>query len=366
MDFQEEVNALSAKCKKYSGNLATEEATKNTLVMPFIKLLGYDPFDPTEVVPEYTAAIGDYKDARVDYALMREGKPLIIIECKAYGSTLDAGKCNQLMWYFHGTEAKVAILTDGNHYQFFSDLEETNKMDSKPYMEFVLENPDTSLLPELKKLSHDAFNEDDAMSSALVLKYTREFKRIMEDQLQQPEDDFLSFFLHKCYEGRITSAVRERFGGILKDALDLFIRDKINERFQSAIADNKPQTPEAKTEAAPEAQAEDDTNNEIVTTDVERAAYFIVKSILNEVVDLDKVMLNDYKGFCNICYDKVRKVILRCYFNVESNKRIALLKLDTPNKEFETIAIQKLDEIYKYADRIKSIAKFLANDNTAE
>lgn len=240
MDFQEEINALGRKCQMFSGKLETEEATKNTLVMPFIKMLGYDPFDPTEVIPEYSAPIGDYKDARVDYALIRDGKPVIIIECKTFGAALDAGKCNQLKLYFHGTEAKVAILTDGNHYLFFSDLEEPNKMDSKPYMEFILNKPDTALTPELKKLTKDVFSVEDAMSSAVILKYTREFKRIMGEQLKQPDEEFVRFFLHQCYDGKITASVKDRFTGILKDALDLFIRDKINERFQSAIADNKP------------------------------------------------------------------------------------------------------------------------------
>ena len=201
MDFAEEIAALGKKSKQFGENFdasqINEERTKNALIMPFIRALGYDIFDPMEVVPEYSAAIGEYKDARVDYAILREGKPIIIIECKAYGSELDAKKCNQLMLYFHGTEAKVAILTDGNRYQFYSDLEENNKMDSRPYMEFTLEKLDTTLIPELQKLTKNKFNIEEAMSSANVLKYTREFRRIMANQFAQHEDEFLTFFLRK-------------------------------------------------------------------------------------------------------------------------------------------------------------------------
>lgn len=198
MDFSEEIAALGRKSKQFGERFTkeqiNEELTKNALIMPFIRALGYDIFDPMEVVPEFSAAIGEYKDARVDYAILSEGKPIIIFECKAYGTELDAKKCNQLMLYFHGTEAKVAILTDGNRYQFYSDLDEPNKMDSRPYMEFTLEKLDTSLLPELKKLAKGSFNVDDAMTSANILKYTKEFKRIMAAQLTQPDDDFLRFF----------------------------------------------------------------------------------------------------------------------------------------------------------------------------
>lgn len=361
MDFQEELNVLVAKRKKFGDKLQTEEATKNSLVLPFIKLLGYDPFDPTEVVPEFSAAIGKYKDARVDFALMRDGHPVIIIECKAYGSALDAENCNQLRIYFHGTEAKVAILTDGNRYQFFSDLDEPNVMDNKPYMEFVLEKPDNTLIPELKKLSHDAFNVDDAMSSALVLKYTREFKRVMEEQLQQPEDEFLKFFLKRCYDGMCTSAVKERFTPILKDALDLLIRDKINERLQSAIDDNKPKVVEAKpVEDKPSEPVADDDG--IVTTEEEKEAHIIVKSILHGVVEADKVCFYDYKSYSNVCFVSPRKVIMRCYFNNSNNKSIGFIKLDdTTAKSFETLKISKVDEIFNYADRIKRVAEFWAN-----
>ena len=66
----------------------TEEATKSALVLPFIQMLGYEIFDPTEVVPEYTADVGTKKGENVDYALMQNGKPAVLVECKKYVSPI--------------------------------------------------------------------------------------------------------------------------------------------------------------------------------------------------------------------------------------------------------------------------------------
>ena len=88
MDFSEKIAELSKKVKNLGDGLKSEEATKNALVMPFIAALGYDVFNPSEVVPEFSAPIGEYKDARVDYAILSGGKPIILMECKTLGACL--------------------------------------------------------------------------------------------------------------------------------------------------------------------------------------------------------------------------------------------------------------------------------------
>lgn len=368
MDLFEEVQALGRKCKSVSDKITSEEATKNTLVMPFIKMLGYDPFDLNEVVPEFTAAIGEYKDRRVDYAIMSEGKPIIIIECKPYGDELNSLKCAQLMTYFIGCEARVAILTDGNRYLFFSDLEEPNKMDSKPYMEFVLEKPDSSLIPELKKLMKGNFNIDEALNSASLLKYTREFKRIMAEQLKSPDDDFLKFFVKQCYDGAFTSNVKERFAPILTDALNFFIKDKVNERLANAINDvnqggndgdvSTSSTGEISGEGLPNGQKEEtEPDDGIITTDEEKEAYFIIKSILMGEVAPKDIILNDFKSFCNICYERKGKVFVRLFFNKAPLKIGFLTTTADGKKDFDQVQIDTVEDIYQYADRIKASIK---------
>ena len=57
MDFKDSIKQLSERVFKLKENILTEEATKNAFIMPFINALGYDVFNPLEVVPEMTCDI---------------------------------------------------------------------------------------------------------------------------------------------------------------------------------------------------------------------------------------------------------------------------------------------------------------------
>jgi len=158
MDFAEIIKALAERAQKIKGNLNTEEATKNALVLPFIKTLGYDVYDPTEVVPEFIADIAGKKGERVDYAIMQNGKPIMIIECKGFGTNLDSINRDQLRSYFLALDSSIGILTDGIRYLFFSTADDGKHMDTMPFMEFNLDNIDPTLVPELQKLGKGKFD----------------------------------------------------------------------------------------------------------------------------------------------------------------------------------------------------------------
>lgn len=351
MDFAERIAELSKKVKAQGGHLETEQATKNALVMPFIAALGYDVFNPAEVIPEFSAPIGEYKDARVDYAILVDGKPILLIECKALGTPLDFKHCNQLQIYFHGTEAPIAILTDGNRYRFFSDLEAANKMDSKPYMEFRLDDMDEALIPELRKLAKGKFNRDLCMNAANELKYNREFKRIMAEQMTSPHEDFARFFIGQAYDGKITQNVRERFTPVLVAALEQFINDRINDRLKSAMTQQKPEVIEAAAEDAPADDKAEESR--IVTTPEEKEAYYLVKSLLVGTVAPERVVMRDAVNFCNILLDDtLRQPLFRLHFN---GKQWRVGLFDGDNKD-DKVDIEKLDDILPLADRIRATA----------
>ncbi|OOF29807.1 type I restriction endonuclease [Salinivibrio proteolyticus] len=138
MDFIERLQALSKKVGQLADSIETEEATKTALVMPFLhNVLGYDIFDPSEVIPEFTADTGTKKGEKVDYALMKDGEVQILIECKKVNETLSPKHSSQLYRYFSVTNARIAILTNGCEYQFFTDLDAPNKMDNKPFTEIT-------------------------------------------------------------------------------------------------------------------------------------------------------------------------------------------------------------------------------------
>ncbi len=135
MDFLDALKQFSARVGMLKDGIETEEATKMSLIVPFFQLLGYDVFNPTEFCPEYTADVGIKKGEKVDYAIILDKSPAILIECKWSGQCLDKHS-SQLFRYFGTTKAKFGILTNGITYQFFTDLDEPNKMDLTPFLEF--------------------------------------------------------------------------------------------------------------------------------------------------------------------------------------------------------------------------------------
>lgn len=151
MEFEEKLASLAAKIRQQKAAIQTEEATKNAFVMPFIQnVLGYDVFDPLEVVPEFVCDVGTKKGEKIDYAILKDGQIQILIESKKIGESLNINYASQLFRYFHVTTARISILTNGQAYRFFTDLDAPNKMDEKPFLEFDLLDIDDHVVPELQ------------------------------------------------------------------------------------------------------------------------------------------------------------------------------------------------------------------------
>lgn len=177
MELQNQLKALAEKVIKLKEQIDTEESTKHAFVLPFINLLGYDTFNPTEVVPEFTADLGLKKGEKVDYAIFQHDVPIIIIECKNWKEKLNAHN-SQLFRYFHTTKTRFALLTNGIEYQFFTDLESANKMDEKPFLEFDITQLKENVVNEIAKFHKTNFNVDEIVDNASSLKYTKEIKNL--------------------------------------------------------------------------------------------------------------------------------------------------------------------------------------------
>ena len=133
MDFKDSIKQLAKRAGELKNNLQTEEATKNALIMPFIQALGYDVFNPMEVVPEMDCDLVKKKGEKIDYAIIKDGETILIIECKHWQQNLDIHK-SQLARYFVASKAKFGLLTNGIEYRFYTDLAQTNLMDEVPLM----------------------------------------------------------------------------------------------------------------------------------------------------------------------------------------------------------------------------------------
>ena len=181
MDLIDKIKDIAARIPKQIEFIKTEEATKNAFIMPFISALGYDVFNTLEVIPEFTADIGTKKGEKVDYAIKKDDDIIILIECKWSGADLQKEHASQLYRYFSATESRFAILTNGVDYLFYSDIDEPNKMDSKPFFIFNILDFQDHQITELKKFTKAAFSLDDILTTASTLKYTGAIKKVLDD-----------------------------------------------------------------------------------------------------------------------------------------------------------------------------------------
>lgn len=156
-EFISQIKNISKRVEQLRDTLETEEATKTSLIMPFFQALGYDVFNPFEFVPEYTADVGIKKGEKVDYAIVINDELQILIEVKAINEKLTKHD-SQLFRYFTTTSAKFSILTNGQKYEFYTDLDQPNKMDFLPFLTIDLLKIRDAQINELYKFTKDIFN----------------------------------------------------------------------------------------------------------------------------------------------------------------------------------------------------------------
>ncbi|MBW1711808.1 MAG: type I restriction enzyme HsdR N-terminal domain-containing protein [Deltaproteobacteria bacterium] len=345
MGFADRVKQLIASFEKVKESVTTEEAVKHSLVMPLLQALGYNIFDPTEVVPEFTADVGKKKGEKVDYALMIDGKPLILMEVKPLGVDLEQHK-NQLIRYFTVTDAKFGIITDGIQYQFFSDLEDKNKMDEKP---FLIVDLTTSVrdseIGELRKFHRSYFDAGSIASAARNLKYMGELKRYFRQQLAEPNEEFARFFIKKFYSGSVTKQVLEKFGPIVQKGFNQYVNEIVSDRLKSALEEA------AHAEAAEAASVEEEPTSSIITTEEEIEGYQIIRAILRPYIDPARIQYKDTKSYFVVNYEgSTWKWICRLHLT-PSRKAVTFPK---PDGSQETIKIDSLDDLFSMSDRFKA------------
>ena len=346
MGFSEDLKQLAERVVSLKENISTEEATKMSMILPFFQLLGYDVFNPAEFCPEYTADVGVKKGEKVDYAILIDGNPEILIECKWCGESLSKHG-SQLFRYFGTSPAKFGILTNGLIYQFFTDLDEANKMDLTPFLEIHLDNLKDTQINELKKFSKEVFDKDNIFSTASELKYSSLIKGLLSKDLDEPSDEFVRYILSNIYDGQKNQKVIDKFKPIVKKSFTGFINDIVNQKIASAL------TPEAD-EQSNEEPVLTEAKSKIVTTEEEMEAFYIIRGILAGTIPVEDVVHRDTESYFGILYqDNNRKPI--CRINLDTKNKQLLIPDE--NKNFERIYIDSLNDIYSYKDKLIAVAK---------
>lgn len=349
MDFKDLIKQIGDRTVKLKEQIATEEATKNAFIMPFLQALGYDVFNPLEVVPEFVSDIGIKKGEKIDYAIFRDGNPTILIECKHWAQNLNLHD-GQLLRYFHVSKAKFGILTNGIIYRFYSDLVEANKMDEKPFLEFNISEIKDNQIEELKKFHKTIFDAESIVNTASELKYTNELKHLLQHELANPSPDFVKHFARQVYPSVITAKVLDLFTNLTKKSIHQHISDLITERLKTALTKEDEVNKEQDAILTEQARLED--NSKVSTTEEEMEAFMIVKTILRQKISLNRISFRDAQSYFAILLDdNNRKTICRLY--LDGNKKY-FVTLDEQKKEIKN-EIKTIDDIFSHSDTLLKV-----------
>lgn len=341
MELKIKLEQLNQRVNGLKEQIQTEEATKNAFILPFIQILGYDIFNPTEVIPEYVADIGTKKGEKVDYMIMKDGEPVLIVECKHWKGDVNAHN-SQLHRYYTVSKARFGVLTNGIVYNFYTDLENQNIMDEKPFLTINLDDLKENSIKVLEKFAKTSYDLTSILDSAESLKYVKAIRSEFESELNEPSDEFIRLLVSRFFNKSLTANRIELFKEYTKRALTNSINDMVNSRLKDALNMN---TREAQQE---EAEIDDiENDSKIVTTEEEIEAFQIVKAILREVVSADRISYRDTQSYFGILLDdNNRKPLCRLRLNSQNTKYIELFHngKDHPEK----IKISSLDDIYNY------------------
>ena len=323
----------------------TEEAIKNAVVMPFLRLLGFDVFDPREVAPEFTADVGIKKGEKIDYAVRIDGEIVLLVEAKALGVDLGKAQFSQLYRYFAACNASVALLTNGRQFRVYTDIDAPNRMDDRPFFTFDLEAYSDADLLELARFHKTAFDIGRIKSTAARLRHVAFAAAYLRTQFSEPDDDFVRLVGRAFHEGNVTAKVLETLRPTVKAAFAQVVRERIESKLKLAFApvDDSPEA---------EAAGPSEDASDIVTTPEEIQGYYIIKAIAAAQVDPARVTMRDAKSYCAILLDdNNRKTLCRLHFN---GKKQWYLGLFDEDKKERREPIAGLEALYGYAEEIKA------------
>ena len=330
MELQSRLEALSDKIRKHGEVLETEEAAKFALVNPFIEALGFDLSNPSEVVPEFTCDVGGKRGEKVDYAIKVGGEVAILVECKPSRATLTLKHASQLYRYFGASDAKFAILTNGQIYKFYSDLNAANRMDDEPFLEVDLCDLKRGDVKALSRYQKEEFDVDAAAEAAVSLQMEGEVSAVLRMEMAEPSDDLVRLVANRVTDKRLTPGVKAVIARHIPNAFSKIIREKLDAQWSSAMQ---------------EESEEPASSSEIETTPEEIEGFNIVRSIASEVVDPERVFMRDSQSYCAVILDdNNRKPIARLRFNSPTTRYLGVFDADK-NEEF--ISVANPVDIYK-------------------
>jgi hypothetical protein len=347
MELADALKEISLRLKQNKDVLRTEEAAKTAIILPFIRALGFDVFNPDEVVPEFVADAPGKKGEKVDYALKKDGKVAILMECKICSADLHIKHAAQLFRYFTMVDARLAILTNGVVFQFYTDIDAPNKMDQRPFFAFSLEELSEGDVRQLAKFTKANFDIDRIVENADVLKKSSLVLQELRKEFASPSEELVRLLAQRVYEGKLVPAVKVQFQQIVAQAMDTFVKDLVDQRLTSALRTNAGDPEEAEGVANP---------NGVATTETEIMGFRIVQAIAARSIDPKRIFMRDSKSYCAILLDdNNRRTICRLHFNNEKNLQIGVFS----GKEETRYKLSEPVGVYQYQSQIDAQLELL-------
>lgn len=337
MAFADSLRTLANQIEDRRKHVATEEAVKQALILPFVSTLGFDIYNPAELIPEYKAGWAKTTE-KIDYCLQIHGKPILFIEAKGPNEALvnyDA----QLAKYFNSTpELKFCIITNGIEYRFFTDLQEPNLLDKKPFFEFNFEKFGDTDIAVLERFRKDVFNAGSLVGYAEDLVFLEALKRQFIKLLRDPSDEFISFAVKEAelVDSRVTQKVIDRFRPLVKESISASVLEIVQQSLTPRVGGPVAEAPEPCPEPVESEPVNDNGGPRVETTDEELRAFELIKQIVGpHVPDAELIRHNDTERYFAIQYNVTTRWFARLFIQ-DRDKKIAVFRL--PSETARTLA----------------------------
>lgn len=352
MGFTEEIAKLSEQVRKRADQVVGEESTKMALIVPFLSVLGYDVYDPSEVMPEYVADFAIKKAGqfeKVDYALAINGTKVMLVEAKARGQKAEAHD-GQLSRYFNGLlTTKVAIVTNGVEYRFFTDLHDKNVMDKEPFFTFNILEYDTKDIENLKFFHRDNFEVTAITNHAEEMVYVKGMTQLLGNLLRSPSEEFVRFLVTELgtiapsYEikGRITGKIIDKFKPIVKKSIQGSLVELMTRSLSQEIT--QPVEVEVEQEIEEEEKQQESQESKIVTTAEEIEAFEKIKAITKTSMSYNfELQYRDTASYFGINLGKSTWWFLRLYLSSQKKSFITRLSVDEVKSLASNFEVQEV------------------------
>lgn len=226
MSLFDSLSRIAEQIQQQRQLMRNEEATLQVSIRPFIEALGYSTRNLAEVAPQYTADPRPSGTDRVDYAILRESKPVILVEAKAAIASLTENNWKQLHDYFNAEEVRFGILTNGIEYRFYTDLSKRNIMDKQPFLAIDMLKLDEQLVTELEPFTRAGFDAERIIASAKIQRIVH----LLQQEMVRPSDGLVRHFAGQMYSGNVNARIVQEFTPLVIAAWSRFVEQSIVSR----------------------------------------------------------------------------------------------------------------------------------------